>query len=312
VLALDANSAAALNNLAYLCSERFQELDRARDLAQRAHDLLPQEPRPADTLGWILYRRHEYAKAVSLLQDSAGKLAADAEIQFHLGMAQYRLGAEEPARRALRQALQAPAGFPGVEEARLRLSILEIDSANVGAAERILLDKTAAGDPDDPVVLVRLAAVYAREGKAEKARHGLRDGAKRESHQCRGADGSGPSLCGPGRFGQGFRVREGRAQSGAGRSGGEPGSGRPRLRGGRFSLAASLLEGVSRSRPNDPRCGLTSPMRNTASGGFPKRITPCARPCRRAHRLPAPRRPAASWNLSRSPRIPRKRPARWT
>ena len=169
VLALNPKFGAALNNLAYLDSEQFHELDRARELAQRARELLPQDPRTADTLGLVLYRQHQYIRALGLFQESAGKLPADAEIQFHLGLTQYEMGAEEPARQALKRALQLNPEFPGSDEARQRLSILEISAATAGAAERALLEKAAARDAGDPVVLARLAGLYAREGNAGKA-----------------------------------------------------------------------------------------------------------------------------------------------
>src|SRR5690606_12760735 len=66
---LEANprSGIALNNLAYLYSERLQELDRAFPLAQRAREVMPGDASVADTLGWIVYQRGDYPWAATLL-----------------------------------------------------------------------------------------------------------------------------------------------------------------------------------------------------------------------------------------------------
>src|SRR5436305_9737101 len=45
VLALNPNFVPALNNLAYIYSEKLNNLNRAGDLARKAHELAPAEPR---------------------------------------------------------------------------------------------------------------------------------------------------------------------------------------------------------------------------------------------------------------------------
>ncbi|MBA3570209.1 MAG: tetratricopeptide repeat protein, partial [Pyrinomonadaceae bacterium] len=104
LLAVNPNSVPALNNLAYLYSERFNDLEKANDLAQKAHAMEPTNPSPTDTLGWILYKKGDYQQAVTLLQESSGKLPDNPEIQFHLGMANYMMGQTEGARAALQKA----------------------------------------------------------------------------------------------------------------------------------------------------------------------------------------------------------------
>src|SRR5262249_25541617 len=103
LLAVAPNSALALNNLAVLYSERLGEFDKAYDLAKKANEAAPNEPHLADTLGWILFKKGDYGNALRLLQESAGKLPDLPEVQFHLGMAHYMLGEEEPARIALQK-----------------------------------------------------------------------------------------------------------------------------------------------------------------------------------------------------------------
>ena len=50
LLAINPNFVPALNNLAYLYTERLNDLDKAYDLARKAHDLQPQDASIADTL----------------------------------------------------------------------------------------------------------------------------------------------------------------------------------------------------------------------------------------------------------------------
>lgn len=126
----------ALNNLAWLYSEHLGQLEKAYEMARRARDLNPYEPHAADTLGWILYKQHNYPAALSLIEESAGKMPADADIQFHLGMTHYMMGEEEPARLALERALQLAKDFPGIAEAKQSLSLLTVDVKTAGAAAR--------------------------------------------------------------------------------------------------------------------------------------------------------------------------------
>ena len=93
----------ALNNLAVLYSENLGQLDKAYDLAKKANEAAPNQPHFADTLGWIEFKRRNYANALRLLEDSATKLPDSAEIQFHLGMAHYMMGDEAPPAPHLRR-----------------------------------------------------------------------------------------------------------------------------------------------------------------------------------------------------------------
>ena len=87
----------------------------------RLHD----DPRVSDTLGWILYKRGVYQRALSLLKESASKLPDQPVIQHHLGMASLKAGDKEGARVALTAAVNSPTSFPGKDEARKALSDLQ-------------------------------------------------------------------------------------------------------------------------------------------------------------------------------------------
>jgi tetratricopeptide (TPR) repeat protein len=115
----------ALNNLAYLYGEHLNQLDRASELATKARTLDSNSPAIADTLGWILFKKKDYAGALPLLQESATKQPASPEIQFHLGMVSRMVGDNEAARAAFRAVLDSPNEFSGKEEARRELAALD-------------------------------------------------------------------------------------------------------------------------------------------------------------------------------------------
>jgi len=165
VLALNPNFIPALNNLAYIYSEKLNNLDRAAELARKAHELAPAEPSVQDTFGWVLYRQGKYQEAAELLEQSAAKSPGKGEIQFHLGMANYMMGRLDEARAALEKAVAVPGDFPGKDEAKSRLALLS-QAGNLSTAD---LEKFAKEKSNDPVTLMRLGAAYAKAGTADKA-----------------------------------------------------------------------------------------------------------------------------------------------
>ena len=99
-LELNPRFAPAANNLAWLYSEYGGDKEKALQLAQKAKGLAPDDPRISDTLGWILYKRGVYKRALSLLKESADKLPENEEVQQHLRMAALKAGDEGTAIKA--------------------------------------------------------------------------------------------------------------------------------------------------------------------------------------------------------------------
>jgi tetratricopeptide (TPR) repeat protein len=145
VLALNPNFIPALNNLAYIYSEKLNNLDRAGELARKAHELAPAEPSVQDTFGWVLYRQGKYQEAAELLEQSASKSPGNGEIQFHFGMANYMMGR--------------------LDEAKSRLALLS-QASNLSIPD---LERFAKEKSNDPVTLMRLGAAYAKAGTPDKA-----------------------------------------------------------------------------------------------------------------------------------------------
>jgi len=118
--------APASNNLAWMLQEEGpgQDLQRAQLLAQAARDAAPQDPQIADTLGWVLYKQGALPRAAQLLSEAAEKLPTNAEVLYHLGMVQAKLGRNEDARAALSRSLELQATHPGAAEAKATLASL--------------------------------------------------------------------------------------------------------------------------------------------------------------------------------------------
>ncbi len=168
LLAINSQYGPALNNLACLYSDNLGNLDKAYDLAQRAHQLFPNDPSAEDTLGWIFFRKGDYVSALKLFQDSAIGLAGNPEAQFHLGIAHYMLANEDPAREAFQDALNSSGEFAERDECRDCLAILNIDPQTADASAQANLEKRVSENPNDPVAFARLAAIYQRDTNSDK------------------------------------------------------------------------------------------------------------------------------------------------
>ncbi|MEZ5276865.1 MAG: tetratricopeptide repeat protein [Opitutaceae bacterium] len=169
ILEINPDLMAALNNLAYLYSEKADELDRAFELAQRARQVAPKDPFTADTLGWIVLKRGDYPWAISLLQESANGLPNEPEVHYHLGMAHYMAGQTEAAAGSFNRAFELNPTFSGHEEAGIRQSVLAIDPITAGASEVAVLEGVIKGNPGDPVALTKLGRIREKKGDAAAA-----------------------------------------------------------------------------------------------------------------------------------------------
>jgi tetratricopeptide (TPR) repeat protein len=169
LLSIEPNFVSALNNLAYLYTEQLNDLNKAYDLARKARDLRANDPSIGDTLGWVLYKRGEYQQALTILQESAENAADNPEIQFHLGMTAYMIGQTDIARAALQKAAGAGKDFPGKDESKRRLALLE---SGTGASPELSISQLEAmtkEQPNDVTSQARLGEAYEKQGASEKA-----------------------------------------------------------------------------------------------------------------------------------------------
>jgi tetratricopeptide (TPR) repeat protein len=118
VIELDPNHIPALNNLAYICAVDLEEYDNGLRMARRAKELAPDNPRIADTLGWVLYKQGNAEWALGYVRESASKLPENPEIQYHLGMVYLKIGNTVQARQAFDKVLELDPDFPAANEIR--------------------------------------------------------------------------------------------------------------------------------------------------------------------------------------------------
>ena len=125
ILELDSNFAPAANNLAWNIAEHGGNLDVAVRWAQRARETDPDNPKFADTLGWVSYKRGLFPKAVDRLKESSDRLGnKDPTVLYHLGMAYYGAGKRDEARETLVKALALSRDFNGADEAMKTVAVL--------------------------------------------------------------------------------------------------------------------------------------------------------------------------------------------
>ena len=87
-----------LNSLAYSYAEEGIKLEEARELAERALEISPDNGAYLDSLGWIYYKKGMYQDAVKYLQ-KADRLLKDPVIYDHLGDVYLGLGNKEEAKK---------------------------------------------------------------------------------------------------------------------------------------------------------------------------------------------------------------------
>ena len=83
-----------------------------------AKEAVPDNPFMSDTLGWVYYRKNIYSRAIVYLKEAADKLPNQPVVHYHLGMAYYKNGQIDLAKKELNRALQIDPNFAGAAEAK--------------------------------------------------------------------------------------------------------------------------------------------------------------------------------------------------
>jgi tetratricopeptide (TPR) repeat protein len=112
----------AINNLAFILSQRKEGADEALKLAKIAIEKAPQNADVLDTLGWVYYKKGNYLSALSELEESLKIKPGSALTCFHYGMALYRSQKFEKARKYFEKALKIDPDFKGAQKARQMLN----------------------------------------------------------------------------------------------------------------------------------------------------------------------------------------------
>lgn len=106
VLKVDPAHAGASNDLGYNWVDSGRNLERAESLVRVAVAAEPDNQAFLDSLGWVLYKRSQFAEAVTYLQQASEGLRPDPIVLDHLGDALYRAGRSEDAQRTWELASQ--------------------------------------------------------------------------------------------------------------------------------------------------------------------------------------------------------------
>ncbi|NNC87274.1 MAG: tetratricopeptide repeat protein [Akkermansiaceae bacterium] len=168
VLAVAPDSSVAQNNLAVLYLAHGGRTEEAYQLAMKARVANPDDAAIADTLGWIVFHRGEYRRALALLEESSSRLGDNPEVLYHLGRARQAMGDVDGARSAYTAALAAAPQFGGRTEAALQLELLDALETRPPPSTKALEDLMAR-HPKDPVPRLALAASLERAGKSAEA-----------------------------------------------------------------------------------------------------------------------------------------------
>ncbi|MGQ0721068.1 MAG: tetratricopeptide repeat protein [Candidatus Eiseniibacteriota bacterium] len=134
VLALDPESAAGRNALAYVFAISGDSLSTAETLAREALEL---DPGLAaywkDTLGWVRFRRGDAQGALGLLQESERELPLDdvsmlAENDYHIGVVLMTLGRQNEAKTYLARSLGRAKGEPWTKDLEAKARELGLEA----------------------------------------------------------------------------------------------------------------------------------------------------------------------------------------
>ena len=93
--------------------------------AQKAYEIAPTDPNIIDTLGWFLVSSDQIKKGLGYLRDASTRSPKHAEIRYHLAVALEELGRQDAALQEFQQALRLSDTFPGSDDARRRVILLQ-------------------------------------------------------------------------------------------------------------------------------------------------------------------------------------------
>jgi tetratricopeptide (TPR) repeat protein len=104
-LALSPDQPSVLNYLGYAWADMGRNLDRARDMIQRAAARRPNDGAITDSLGWVQFRQGNVGEAAKTLERAVGLEPEDPTITEHLGDAYWATGRRIEAQYQWRRAL---------------------------------------------------------------------------------------------------------------------------------------------------------------------------------------------------------------
>jgi tetratricopeptide (TPR) repeat protein len=127
----DPESEVAANNYAMLLvnyrARNQGSLQQAAALTERFRK--SSQPQYLDTYGWVRLLNGDIATALPALERAASALPGDPQVRAHLGLAQYRAGRPDAARRNLEDVANHMTGLPESDAVRAALQVLRSSKA---------------------------------------------------------------------------------------------------------------------------------------------------------------------------------------
>ena len=120
VIVLTPNDAEALNYLGYTYADLGINLDEAETLIQSALKIKPDDGYIADSLGWVYYKRGQYAQALKWLKKAVKLQPEDPTILEHLGDLYLKLDSTQKALNYYQRSLDRKESNRGPLEEKIR------------------------------------------------------------------------------------------------------------------------------------------------------------------------------------------------
>jgi tetratricopeptide (TPR) repeat protein len=163
-LQVNPNSPMVLSRFAGLQAQQFGATNRALELARQARQLAPDDPVVGHIAGQVAALAGDHAYAYSLLQDSAGKLAEDTEVQFDFAVAAYAVSRLDQATNRMAAIAKSGAG-PIADRARLFLDLASFSANPQPSGLTPAISEALKGDTNS--LVSRYASARLAEAKLE-------------------------------------------------------------------------------------------------------------------------------------------------
>ncbi len=94
------------------------DIEKALELARKAHELAPGSAAIADTYAYALAQSGDAKKALELLQQAAEKLPDDNDVQYHLAYTYKQLGQTQKAKAILEKIINSEKHYMEQDKAK--------------------------------------------------------------------------------------------------------------------------------------------------------------------------------------------------
>ncbi len=157
ILKLEPAHPGACNDLGYMWADAGKNLPEAEALIRKANEAEPDNAAFLDSLGWVCYKRAQFADAEKYLQQAVAHTPRpDPTVLDHLGDAQYRLHHTEDAAKNWKQSLDRLGATEDVREESRQLKLQ-------------LMDKIKQLDQGNPVKVAPVAKTSTQPTEADPA-----------------------------------------------------------------------------------------------------------------------------------------------